>query len=90
MNALASLPIWRPVASHSVRLKLAAVLIGKAKLVSYGVSALLRTWLMPWVASDHLEFRNHSEKVGLDMSILTSCSPVGLVRAWGCAQYRAV
>ena len=53
MNARASRPIAAPVAFQSVRLKAIAVVMGKAKLVSYGVVASLRTWLMPCVASDH-------------------------------------
>ena len=55
MNALASRPICCPVAHHMLRLKLMAVVMGKAKLVSYLVprDGVFDTCEMPCVASDH-------------------------------------
>lgn len=43
-----------PVAFQSVRLNEQEVVMGSAVLEAKGVSASLVTWLMPWVASDHL------------------------------------
>jgi hypothetical protein len=55
INALASVPMARPVAFHMDRLNELAVVIGRAKLVSYGVVLFgpSRTWEIPCVASDH-------------------------------------
>ena len=53
MNARASVEMAAPVALQRDRLKEAAVVMGKAKLVEPGVAPLLLTWLRPCVASLH-------------------------------------